>query len=194
MNTASLPALALLMALARSRPAAATTNHSSPGSSSAPAARQSSIPASCHLQAADSLPDPACSPGALNGDITPDPGVLGRTICKTGWTWTVRPDRQHSARLKGEVLRRYGISLSDGNLYELDHRIPLEVGGAPRDLADLWPEPWEQDSQHPQGIARPGSRGAVQGQDREPCQGSHLQRSHELQQGQQVFLGNWWQA
>ena len=27
--------------------------------------------------------------------------------------------------------------------FELDHLIPLELGGAPAALANLWPEPWD---------------------------------------------------
>src|SRR5438552_1703727 len=46
---------------------------------------------SCRLQEGGRLPDPACSPGAVNPDITPDPALLGRTICKWGWTASVRP-------------------------------------------------------------------------------------------------------
>jgi len=39
-------------------------------------------------------------------------------------------------------MQAYGLegrSLSD---YELDHLIPLELGGAPDDVANLWTEPW----------------------------------------------------
>ena len=32
-----------------------------------------------------------------------------------------------------------GQRLSD---YELDHLIPLELGGAPQDVVNLWPEAW----------------------------------------------------
>ncbi len=30
--------------------------------------------------------------------------------------------------------------------YELDHLVPLELGGAPQDVANLWPEPWNGDA------------------------------------------------
>jgi hypothetical protein len=29
--------------------------------------------------------------------------------------------------------------------FELDHLIPLELGGAPADVANLWPAPWTGD-------------------------------------------------
>jgi hypothetical protein len=35
-----------------------------------------------------------------------------------------------------------GQRLSD---FELDHLISLELGGAPADVANLWPEPWNGD-------------------------------------------------
>ena len=34
----------------------------------------------------------------------------------------------------------YGYTDSASN-YELDHLIPLEIGGAPSDVRNLWPEP-----------------------------------------------------
>ena len=115
--------------------------------------------ASCHLAANGTMPDPSCTPGAVNQDVTPDPAVLGRTICRSGWTASVRPTSRESEQLKREVFRRYGITGTSDNLgrYELNHRLPLEAGGAPRDLANLWPEPWEQDAQHPLGQAQPGT-------------------------------------
>jgi hypothetical protein len=44
-------------------------------------------PTSCAARGA--LPDPACTPGALNPDVTP--ATIGATICMSGWTATVRP-------------------------------------------------------------------------------------------------------
>jgi hypothetical protein len=194
MNTATLAALALLVSVACTTPAAVTTSHS-PTPDSAPASPQAATPAaSRHLQAADSLPDPACSPGALNSDVTPDPAVLGRTICKTGWTAMVQPDAQESARLKREVLQRYSIPLTDTRLYELDHRVPLEEGGAPRDLTNLWPQRWEQDTQHRQGTAPPGTGAQSKDKIENRIKAAICNGRMSLQQGQQVFLGNWWQA
>jgi len=36
-------------------------------------------------------------------------------------------------------MQAYGFIDSPGN-YELDHLIPLELGGAPEDVKNLWPE------------------------------------------------------
>jgi hypothetical protein len=157
--------------------------------------RSSDSLASCHLEANGTMPDPSCTPGGINHDVGPDPAVLGRTICRSGWTATVRPSRGESERLKREVFRRYGITATSDNLgrYELDHRLPLEGGGAPQDVANLWPEPWEQDAQHPRGQARPGtgaqSKDRIEDRVRASICGGRL----TLQEGQHVFLRDWWQ-
>ena len=149
---------------------------------------------SCRLQEGGRLPDPACSPGGLNPDITPDPALLGRTICKRGWTASVRP--KDSDVLKQQVLLRYGIPPTRLNLarYEMDHRVPLEVGGAPHDLANLWPEPWEADRQHPYGVAAAGSGAQDKDKIENRTQAAICNGQVSLQQGQQLFLGDWWQA
>ena len=38
-------------------------------------------------------------------------------------------------------MRAYGLSGSPSQ-YELDHLIPIALGGAPSDVRNLWPEPW----------------------------------------------------
>ena len=153
----------------------------------------SDLPASCHLAANGTMPDASCTPGALNTDVRPDPPVLGRTICRSGWTATVRPSRQESDQLKRQIFRRYGIAPTRDNLarYELDHRVPLEVGGAPRDPANLWPEPWEQDSQHPQGPAQSGTGAQSKDRIEDRVKASICGGRLTLQEGQQVFLGDW---
>ncbi|HJU13041.1 MAG TPA: hypothetical protein VJ792_01115, partial [Candidatus Nitrosotalea sp.] len=42
--------------------------------------------------------------------------------------------------LKFDLMDAYGYADSAGN-YELDHLIPLEIGGSPTDVRNLWPEP-----------------------------------------------------
>ncbi|MGW4529241.1 hypothetical protein [Amycolatopsis sp. NPDC004378] len=54
----------------------------------APAAHASTITSTCS-QADLPLPDPACTPGALNPDVTQ--ASIGSTICVSGWTATIRP-------------------------------------------------------------------------------------------------------
>ncbi|MBO0729396.1 MAG: hypothetical protein J2P57_09070 [Acidimicrobiaceae bacterium] len=84
------------------------------------------------------LPDPACTPGAINPEVTQ--ADIGSTICRSGWTATVRPPESFSEPLKRRQMAEYGDTGSLGG-YEEDHLVPLELGGAPSDPANLWPEP-----------------------------------------------------
>lgn len=85
------------------------------------------------------LPDPSCTPGALNPDVTQD--TIDSTICVSGWTGTVRPPVSYTNALKVQQIAEYGYSDTSTADYEEDHFVPLELGGAPRDPANLWPEP-----------------------------------------------------
>lgn len=80
------------------------------------------------------------TPGAADPRVTQ--ATIGATICVSGYTSTVRPPTSYTTPLKREQIAEYGYT--DTNLadYEEDHLIPLEVGGAPRDPANLWPEPY----------------------------------------------------
>lgn len=85
------------------------------------------------------LPDPSCQPGATNPDVTQS--TIGTTICVPGWTRTVRPPASYTNRLKIQQIGEYGYGDTRTADYEEDHLIPLELGGAPRDPKNLWPEP-----------------------------------------------------
>lgn len=76
-------------------------------------------------------PDPSLTPGAV---LTTD---LSR-ICTPGYTKTVR---HTSGKLKQFIYREYGIHPREGH-FEVDHLIPLEVGGADV-AANLWPESYD---------------------------------------------------
>lgn len=84
------------------------------------------------------LPDSICTPGALNPDVTT--ATLAQTICHTGWTATIRPPVSFTDALKRRQMAEYGFT-DPLSRHEEDHLIPLELGGAPRDPANLWPEP-----------------------------------------------------
>jgi hypothetical protein len=85
------------------------------------------------------LPDPVCQPGANNPDVTQ--ATIGSTICVSGWTSTVRPPTSYTNPLKVQQIAAYGYSDTSTADYEEDHLVPLELGGAPRDPKNLWPEP-----------------------------------------------------
>jgi len=81
---------------------------------------------------------PLLTPGALNRDVTQ--ATIHTTICVQGWTQTVRPPWSYTHALEVRQLREYGRSGSTRD-YQEDHFISLELGGAPRDPRNLWPEP-----------------------------------------------------
>jgi hypothetical protein len=54
----------------------------------------------------------------------------------------VRPPASVTDRIKRDQLVAYGLQGQLPNGYELDHLISLELGGAPADVANLWPQPW----------------------------------------------------
>jgi hypothetical protein len=99
------------------------------------------LPAACHLQGGGSLPDPACEPGATDPAVTQD--NVRTTICVSGYTTRVRPPVSYTDAFKADLVRRYGLS-GPLSAYELDHLVPLEVGGAPRSVRNLWPQPRAQ--------------------------------------------------
>lgn len=94
-------------------------------------------PGTCHLgqRAGQPVPDPACTPGALNPAVTQ--ATIGQTICVSGWTKTVRPSTSVTEPLKRKLAVAYAIPPTG----ELDHLVSLELGGGPDDPRNLWVEP-----------------------------------------------------
>ncbi|CAG6398305.1 hypothetical protein NMG29_39540 [Streptomyces cocklensis] len=86
------------------------------------------------------LPDPHCTPGVYNPDVTQS--TIGSAICVSGWTATVRPPTSYTNALKTQGIADYGYADKNLSSYEEDHQIPLELGGSPRDPGNLWPEPY----------------------------------------------------
>jgi hypothetical protein len=80
---------------------------------------------------------PALTPGALNPDVSQ--ATIRATICSRGWTRTVRPPTSYTSALKLVQIRRYGFAGGPTD-YQEDHFISLELGGAPTDPKNLWPE------------------------------------------------------
>ena len=85
------------------------------------------------------LPDPVCTPGVTDPAVTQQ--TIAQTICQPGYTSHIRPPTEYTDRVKTERLRAYGQSPVNRSRYELDHLIPLELGGSPSDVGNLWPEP-----------------------------------------------------
>ena len=80
----------------------------------------------------------ARTPGVINPDVRQE--TIGRTICVSGWTRTIRPPEVYTSALKVEQIREYGLAGSPSD-YQEDHLISLELGGHPTDRRNLWPEP-----------------------------------------------------
>jgi hypothetical protein len=91
---------------------------------------------SCHL--AGELQDRRCTPGALNPAVKQS--TIRKTICKTGWTTTIRPPTSYTDPLKVKDMSAYGDGGKSVSNFEFDHLISLELGGAPSDIRNLWPE------------------------------------------------------
>jgi len=83
------------------------------------------------------------TPGVLNPDVTQ--ATIASTICKSGWTKTIRPPTAYTNELKLKQMRAYGVGGSSTQ-YQEDHLISLELGGHPTDPRNLWPEPYPRAS------------------------------------------------
>ena len=90
----------------------------------------------CSYRDHGQLPDPRCTPGSVDPAVTQ--ADIRSTICKKGWTATVRPPESQTERFKYHVAYpAYGTPQSERT--ELDHLVPLELGGS-NDATNLWPE------------------------------------------------------
>ena len=125
---------------ARRRPAAHPSGGLAVSSASAEVVQPQPAPGTCHSsgQGLYALPDPQCTPGALNPAVTQ--ATIGATICVSGYTKTVRPAESITETEKQGSMAAYGDGGSMSG-YEYDHLVSLELGGAANDPRNLWPEP-----------------------------------------------------
>jgi hypothetical protein len=84
------------------------------------------------------LPNSSLTPGTTDPRVTQ--ANIHQTICVSGYTATVRPPESITAPEKRASMAAYGDT-GPPSAYEYDHLISLEIGGAPNDLRNLWPEP-----------------------------------------------------
>ena len=89
------------------------------------------------------LASPTRTPGVLNPNVTQ--ANIRSTICRRGWTATIRPPVSYTDALKVKQMRQYGETGSTSD-YQEDHLISLEMGGSPTDPRNLWPEPYPRAS------------------------------------------------
>ena len=96
-------------------------------------------PGSCHYRTAtdgNPLPDPTCTPGAINTMVTQD--NIQSTICASGYSSSIRPPESITEPAKYQSMTAYSAPGS-ASQYEYDHLVPLELGGS-SDTRNLWPE------------------------------------------------------
>lgn len=97
-----------------------------------------------------------------------------------GYTATVRPPVDVTEKIKREQMAAYGLQGQPLSGEELDHLVPLELGGAPLDIANLWPEPWT-------GEPNAHEKDAVENfLNREVCRGTM-----QLADAQHAIATNW---
>lgn len=86
---------------------------------------------------------PRFTPGVASAEVTQ--ANIRDTVCRSGWTKSIRPPVAYTNTLKLNQMRRYG---DRGSLsaYQEDHLISLELGGDPTDPRNLWPEPYPRAS------------------------------------------------
>jgi hypothetical protein len=91
------------------------------GGSAAPLVVSTDYPSRCQARDGNQLPDPVCTPGATNPAVTQ--ADISTTICKPGWTATIRPSTAITNKIKKEAIAAYGdyAGAAPGG-YELDHR------------------------------------------------------------------------
>ena len=76
-------------------------------------------PGACHYRTAangETLPDPNCTPGAISPKVTQD--TLATTICRTGYTKSIRPPASIIEIEKRENAAAYGYT---GSLKDVEY-------------------------------------------------------------------------
>jgi hypothetical protein len=90
---------------------------------------------------AGDLPDPNLTPGATDPEVTE--ANIKESICKvTHFTWTEghMPPASFLENIEREQLKQYGYSDPNMKHYQMDHLIPLSLGGNPTDPKNIWPQ------------------------------------------------------
>jgi hypothetical protein len=111
-----------------------TTQPPSPEPLDPPLDRSLDPAAPCKYRSQSSLPDSSCTPGTVFRT------AMKTQICRSGYS---RGVRNVSSTTKGRVYASYGVRSHQPGEYEVDHLIPLELGGS-NSVKNLWPEPSAQ--------------------------------------------------
>ena len=120
------------------------------------------------------LPDHTLTPGATL------PGVTAAQVCTAGWT---QAHRDVPEELRYQVFAEYRVAYSAHLSYEVDHLIPLELGGS-NSIRNLWPQP--AGGSHPGYPAKDGLENRLH---ELVCDGTL-----PLSTAQHAIAANWWAA
>jgi hypothetical protein len=113
-------------------PTPSSTPSRSPAATATPKPAVKPLPVRSTVPAGVALPNARLTPGATFA------GVTAAEVCTSGWATA---HRHVTAAQYHEVYGEYGIRYPEPfGAYELDHLIPLELGGDNAN-ANLWPEP-----------------------------------------------------
>ena len=85
-----------------------------------------------HCRSLNALPDRSCTPGYVTS-------ATRSQVCTPGYATSVRNVTQGT---KNAVYASYGVRVRLPGQYEVDHLVPLSLGGS-NDPRNLWPEPAE---------------------------------------------------
>lgn len=94
------------------------------------------------IASAEELPNPSLTPGAVDPEVTQE--NLKESICRSthfSWTEGHMPPLSYMQGIEKDQLKLYGYADSNIRHYEVDHLIPLSLGGHPTDLNNIWPQP-----------------------------------------------------
>ena len=61
-------------------------------------------------------------------------------LCTSHYTTTIRPSTSYTTPLKRKLLKKYNL-VGVVEDYQLDHKIPLILGGEPKGEENLWMQP-----------------------------------------------------
>ena len=87
------------------------------------------------------LPDPRLTPGSSTPAVTQE--NIRYTICRPGWTQSLRAQASVQQALKVELIGQYSYADKVPSHYALDSLIPMSLGGLSSDRKNSWPLPLE---------------------------------------------------
>jgi hypothetical protein len=90
---------------------------------------------------AGDLPDLNLTPGVTDPEVTES--NIKESICKVShfsWEEGHMPPPSFLDGIKKDQLKLYGYTDSEVKHYQMDHLIPLSLGGHPTDLKNIWPQ------------------------------------------------------